>query len=86
MVLFTGMSIHKAVATSLLVIVFWPFPELRRTSQPDAGYRSKSRACLYWVVSLGALVSRRLPAAVLQKVFATGIVAVAIFIVTRTFM
>lgn len=36
-------------------------------------------------MALGGVVGKRLPAVTLQKLFATGIVAVAVFVVGKTF-
>ncbi len=88
LVLFSGMSIHKAVATSLLVIVLVSISGV--ASHFAAGRGISLEITGLFVIggvigmSLGGLVSKRLPATVLQKVFATGIVAVAIFIVSTT--
>jgi uncharacterized protein len=90
LVLFSGMSIRRAVATSLLVIVLVSISGV-------ASYFATGRGISLEVtglfvlggvigMSLGGVVSKRLSAAVLQKVFAAGIVAVAIFIVSKTLM
>lgn len=90
LVLFSGMSIHKAVATSLLVIVLVSISGV--ASHFAAGRGISLEVTGLFVLggvigmSLGGLVSKRLPAVVLQKVFAGGIVAVAIFIVSKTFV
>jgi uncharacterized protein len=88
LVLFSGMPIHKAVATSLLVIVLVSISGVG--SHVAAGREIPLDVTGLFVVggvagmSLGRVVSERLPAAVLQKVFAGGIVAVAVFIVGKT--
>ena len=88
LVLFSSMPIHKAVATSLLVIVL---VSISGVASHIAAGRSVSLELTGLFVlggvigmSLGGLVSHRLPAVVLQKVFALGIVAVAVFVVGRT--
>jgi uncharacterized protein len=87
LVLFSGMPIHKAVATSLLVIVLVSISGVG--SHVAAGREIPLDVTGLFVVggvvgmSLGRVVSERLPAAVLQKVFAGGIVAVAVFIVGK---
>lgn len=88
LVLFSGMPIHKAVATSLLVIVLVSISGV--ASHFAAGRGISLEVTGLFVLggvigmSLGRVVSERLPAQVLQKVFASGIVAVAVFIVGKT--
>lgn len=88
LVLFSGMPIHRAVATSLLVIVLVSISGV--ASHIAAGRGISLEVTGLFVLggvigmSLGGLVSKRLPAPVLQRVFASGIVAVAIFIVSKT--
>ena len=90
LVLFSGMPIQKAVATSLLVIVLVSISGV--ASHVAAGRGISLEVTGLFVLggvigmSLGGLVSKRLPAPVLQKVFATGIVAVAVFIISKTFV
>jgi len=89
LVLYSQMPIHKAVATSLLVIVLI---SISGVASHFANGRGISLDVTGWFVlggvlgmSLGGSLGKRLPAPVLQKVFASGIVAVAIFIVSKTF-
>ncbi len=88
LVLFSRMPVHKAVATSLLVIVLVSISGV--ASHFAAGRGISLEVTGLFVLggvigmSLGGLVSKHLPAPVLQKVFATGIVAVALFIVSKT--
>ena len=90
LVLFSGMSIHRAVATSLLVIMLVSISGV--ASHFAAGRGISLEVTGLFVVggvigmSFGGLVSKRLPTPALQKVFATGIVAVAIFIVSKIFV
>lgn len=90
LVLFSGMPIHRAVATSLLVIVLVSISGV--ASHFAAGRGISLEVTGLFVLggvigmSMGGLVSKRLPAPVLQRVFASGIVAVAIFIVGKTFV
>jgi len=90
LVLFSAMPIQKAVATSLLVIVLVSISGV--ASHFAAGRGISLEVTGLFVLggvigmSLGGLVSKRLPAPLLQKVFATGIVAVAIFIISKTFV
>jgi uncharacterized protein len=88
LVLFSGMPIHKAVATSLLVIVLVSISGV--ASHFAAGREISLEITGLFVLggvngmSLGRVVSERLPAPDLQKVFASGIVVVAVFIVGKT--
>jgi uncharacterized membrane protein YfcA len=90
LVLFSAMPIKKAVATSLLVIVLVSVSGV--ASHFAAGREISLEVTGLFVLggvigmSLGGLASRWLPAPLLQKTFATGIVAVAIFIVSKTFV
>jgi len=88
LVLFSGMSIHRAVATSLLVIVLISISGV-------ASHFANGRGISLEVTGLfvlggvlgmffGGSLGKRLPASVLQKVFASGIVTIAIFIVSKT--
>ncbi len=89
LVLFSRMPIHKAVATSLLVIVLISISGVASHFANGRGisFRITSLFVLGGVAGmfLGGLVGKRLPTPVLQKVFASGIVAVAIFMVSKTF-
>ncbi len=90
LVLFSGMPIHRAVATSLLVIVLVSISGV--ASHFAAGRGIPLDVTGLFVLggaigmSLGGRVSKRLPATTMQKVFAVGIVAVAIFMVRKTFV
>lgn len=89
LVLFSGMPIHKAVATSLLVIVLVSVSGVASHFAAGRGI-SLELTGLFVLggvtgMAFGGVVSKRLPAATLQKVFATGIVAVAVFVVGKTF-
>ena len=88
LVLITGMSIHRAIATSLLVIVWVSISGV--ASHFAAGRGISLEVTGLFVLggvigmSLGGRVSKRLPAPLLEKAFAAGIAAVAIFIVSKT--
>ena len=90
LVLFSGMPINKAVATSLLIIVLVSISGV--ASHFAAGRAISLEVTGLFVLggvigmSLGGVVGKRLSVSVLKKVFATGIVAVAIFIVSKTFV
>ncbi len=90
LVLVSGMPIHKAVATSLLVIVLVSISGV--ASHFAAGRGISLEVTGLFVLggvigmTLGGRLAKRLPARVLQKVFATGIVAVAVFVLSKTFV
>jgi uncharacterized membrane protein YfcA len=84
LVLFSGMPIHKAVATSLLVSV-----------SGVASHFAAGRGISFEITGLfvlggvlgmmlGCRVNEHLPSQTLQKVFAAGIVTVALFVVGKT--
>jgi uncharacterized membrane protein YfcA len=88
LVLFSGMAIHRAVGTSLLVITMVSVSAI--ASHLFAGRSISVETTALFVVSgvagllLGNLAGRRLSGPALQKVFAGAIVAVAIFVIVRT--
>lgn len=90
LVLFSGMPIHRAIATSLLVIVLVSLSGV--ASHFAAGREISWEVAGLFVMggvvglSLGGLFARRISGPLLQKVFATGIVAVALFVVSKTFV
>ncbi len=87
LVLFSGMSIHRAVGTSLLVIALVSVSGVGahlwagRTIAPGvtAVFIAGGVAGLF----LGQLIGRRLSGPVLQKVFVAAILAVALFVIVR---
>lgn len=88
LVLVSGMPIHRAVATSLLVI---PLVSISGIAMHwwKLGELSGAVTVLFVMggvagMSIGTAIGRRLSAAKLQKVFAVVIVAVAIFNVVMT--
>lgn len=88
LVLFSKMPIRRAIATSLLVITLVSISGV--SSHVIAGREIPLEMTGLFVLggllglSLGNFVGRRLPAVVLQKVFATAIVAVALFVGTKS--
>lgn len=88
LVLFSGMAIHRAVGTSLLVITMVSVSAI--ASHLFAGRSISAETTALFVVGgvagllLGNLAGRRLSGPTLQKVFAGAIVAVAIFVIVRT--
>lgn len=88
LVLFSGMSMHKAVGTSLFVIV------LVSASGLAAHYASNNTISLETTLQFlvgglagmgaGGLVARRLKGPTLQKTFAVAIVAVAAFVIAKS--
>ena len=90
LVLFSGMPIRRAIATSLLVIVLVSISGV--SSHFVAGRQIPLVLTGLFVLGgvlgmfLGSLVGKRLSAPVLQKLFATGIIAVAMFVGTKTYV
>ena len=88
LVLFSGMAIHHAVGTSLLVITLVSISGI--TSHLFVGRTISIETTALFVVGgvagllLGTLAGRRLSGPALQKVFAVAIVAVALFVIVRT--
>jgi uncharacterized membrane protein YfcA len=88
LVLFSGMAIHRAVGTSLLVITMVSVSAI--ASHLAAGRSISVETTALFVLGgvagllLGNLAGRGLSGPALQKVFAGAIVAVAIFVIVRT--
>lgn len=88
LVLFSGMKIHQAVATSLLVIVLVSISGV--TSYVVAGNELSWETAVQFLVGgfigmwAGGLVARRLEGPTLQKVFATGVILVAVFVISKS--
>ena len=88
LVLFSGMTIHRAVGTSMLVVALVSISGIG--SHLFAGRTISVETTALFVVGgvagllLGTRAGRRLSGPALQKVFAVAIVAVAIFVVVRT--
>jgi uncharacterized protein len=88
LVLFSGMAIHRAVGTSLLVITLISASGV--ASHLWAGREIPLDTTLLFVAGgvfgmlAGIWVSRYLSGDALQKVFAVAIVAVAVFVIGRT--
>jgi hypothetical protein len=88
LVLYSGMAIHRAVGTSLLVITLVSASGV--ASHLLAGREIPIDTTLYFVVGgvlgmfAGIWTSRYLSGPALRKVFAMAIVAVAIFVILRT--
>lgn len=90
LVLFSGMGMHRAVATSLLVIALISASGLtsylvahRPIDFELAGLFALGGALGTWA---GSVFGRRVSGPVLQKGFSIAIVAVAAFVVTKTFV
>jgi uncharacterized membrane protein YfcA len=87
LVLFSGMSIHRAVGTSLMVIALVGASGV--TSQLWAGRGIEPVVTVLFVVGGiaglfgGQQIGRRLSGPVLQKVFVVAILAVAVFVIVR---
>lgn len=90
LVLFSGMKIHQAVATSLLVIVLVSISGV--TSYVASGNELSWETALQFLIGgflgmwIGGLVSKRLKGPTLQKVFAAGVVLVAIFVISKSIL
>lgn len=88
LVLFSGMKIHQAVATSLLVIVLVSVSGV--TSFVASGNELSWETAFQFLIGgfvgmwIGGLVSKRLRGPTLQKVFAAGVVLVAVFVVSKS--
>ncbi len=88
LVLFSGMKIHQAVGTSLLVIFLVSVSGV--SSYLVSGKTLSLETTLLFLVGgfagmwCGGLVARRLKGPTLQKVFAVGVVMVAIFVITKS--
>lgn len=87
LVLFSGMSMHRAVGTSLMVIALVSVSAI--TSQLWAGRVIPADVTLLFVLGgvaglfAGQRIGRRLSGPALQKVFVVAILAVAVFVVVR---
>lgn len=87
LVLFSGMSIHRAVGTSLMVIALVSVSGV--ASQLWAGHAISPVITVLFVVGgiaglfAGQQVGRRLSGAALQKIFVVAILAVAAFVIIR---
>lgn len=90
LVLFSGMKIHRAVATSLLVIALVSMSGV--ASYLAAGNDLSWNTTVLFLLGgslgmwLGGLVSKRLNGPTLQKVFAAGVVMVAAFVISKSLL
>lgn len=90
LVLFSGMSIRRAIATSFLVIVLVSVSGV--SAHFLAGREIPLDVTGLFVLGgvigtqIGSLVGKRLPAPLLQRVFAIGIVVVAMYVGTQSFI
>lgn len=88
LVLFSGMAIHLAVATSLFVIVLVSISGV--TSHLIAGNDISVQTTLLFMLGgfagmgLGGVVAKRLKGATLQKIFAAAVVVVACFVIFKS--
>jgi len=90
LVLFSGMSMHRAIGTSLMVVALVSIPGVSMhlwagrtvTLEILAAFTLGSLAGLF----AGQQIARRLPAHRLQKVFVVAILAVALFVIVRTLL
>lgn len=90
LVLFSGMSIHRAVGTSLMVIALVSVSGV--VSQFMSGRALSSEVTALFVAGgigglfLGQQIGRRLSGPALQKVFVVAILAVAVFVIARNLL
>lgn len=88
LVLFSGMEIHRAVGTSLLVVFLISSSGV--ASYLLAGRHLAIDTTLQFLAGglvgiwLGGLVAKRLKGPTLQKVFATAVVLVAVFVIVKS--
>lgn len=88
LIIFSGMSIHRAVGTSLLVITLISVAGV--ASHLLMGRSISLPTTLLFVagggigMALGILASRRLSGPSLQRAFAVAIIAVAIFVISKS--
>ena len=88
LVLFSGMEIHRAVGTSLLVIVLVSISGVG--SYLISGKHLTMDLTLQFLVGgfagmwLGGIVAKRLKGPTLQKVFALAVVLVAVFVIIKS--
>ncbi|GJM25028.1 MAG: UPF0721 transmembrane protein [Phycisphaerae bacterium] len=88
LVMFSGMPIHNAIATSLLVIVLVSISGVASHFVAGRGI-SLSITGMFIAggiigMTAGGRVAQRMSAARLQRVFSAGIVAVALFVIGKT--
>jgi len=88
LVLFSGMSIHQAVGTSLFVIVLVSISGV--ASHLFAGNPLSLEVAFQFMIGgfagmwLGGVVAKRLKGPALQKTFATAVVLVAMFVIFKS--
>lgn len=88
LVLFSGMAIHQAVGTSLLVILLISISGV--VSHIVGGNELSVETTLLFMVGgfagmwLGGIVATRLKSSTLQKIFSIAIVVVAIFVILKS--
>lgn len=88
LVLFSGMEIHRAVGTSLLVIFLISISGV--TSYLATGRELSLETTAQFLAGglvgiwLGGVVAKQLNGPTLQKVFATAVVLVAVFVIVKT--
>lgn len=88
LVLFSGMEIHRAVGTSLLVVFLISVSGVASTVA--AGQELSLGVTLQFLIGglggiwLGGMVARKIKGPTLQKIFAAAVVLVALFVMVKT--
>ena len=88
LVLFSGMAMHRAVGTSLLIIALTSAAGV--AAQLAWGRKIPLELASYFVAGgvagmlVGTMIARRLSGPTLQRTFAAAIAAVALFVIVRT--
>ena len=90
LVLFSGMGMHRAIATSLMVITLISLSGVTAYVMADRAidFRLTGLFALGGVLGmyLGTMAARRISGAALQKGFSAAIVAVALFTIMKSFL
>lgn len=88
LVLFSGMAIHRAIATSLFVIVLISLSgfasHLVGGSDFDWGLTAQFLVGGFAGMGLGSMLARKLKGPTLQIIFATAVALVAVFVIAKS--
>jgi uncharacterized membrane protein YfcA len=90
LILFSGMEIHRAVGTSLLVIFFVSISGVSSylLSGQSLSWSLTGQFLLggFVGIAVGGVVAKRLKGPTLQKIFAVAVVLVAVFVITKSLL